>query len=192
MPGFPAFVIAVGALPLLVPRVGPRLAERFRRRGETRLAWRDWRFVVPAALLVVLPLVVIVALPEQKRPLVVTYPGNNTFIPVDATLRPRAAADGRHVALTWPFGEGGGASVFYAVFRSRGRGSSGVPCLQHPGAADCYLRMDRIATVRRAGYVDRVRPGRWTYRVGVAANWIDDTRGGDVLAVSPPRDVTVR
>jgi len=37
-----------------------------------------------------------------------------------------------------------------------------------------------------------VRSGRWTFRVGVAANWRDDETFGDPLAVSTPVSVTVR
>ena len=34
-------------------------------------------------------------------------------------------------------------------------------------------------------------PGVWTYRVGMAANWLDDPTLGDVLMLSAPATVTV-
>ena len=36
-----------------------------------------------------------------------------------------------------------------------------------------------------------VPPGRWTYRVGLSANWHSDPNAGGLLAVSPPVDVVV-
>ena len=52
-------------------------------------------------------------------------------------------------------------------------------------SATCSRRRgdDRSSTVRL--------PGRWTYRVGVAANWLDDPSLGDVVLVSAGAVVTV-
>ena len=33
--------------------------------------------------------------------------------------------------------------------------------------------------------------GTWTYRIGVAANYLDDAEGGDVFVVSRPATVKV-
>ena len=35
-------------------------------------------------------------------------------------------------------------------------------------------------------YVDEDPPADASYRVGVAANWLDDETRGDVFAISPP------
>jgi hypothetical protein len=32
--------------------------------------------------------------------------------------------------------------------------------------------------------------GRWTYRIGIAANWVDDENLGDVMVVSKPATIT--
>ena len=36
---------------------------------------------------------------------------------------------------------------------------------------------------------DRLK-GRWTYRIGIAANWVDDQNLGDVMVVSAPTTIT--
>jgi hypothetical protein len=46
--------------------------------------------------------------------------------------------------------------------------------------------MERLATTPARQYVDRPPPGRWTYRVGMTANWVNDTSLGDVMIASDP------
>ena len=48
-----------------------------------------------------------------------------------------------------------------------------------------------LKTLRKTSAVDRPGPGTWTYRVGAAANWIDDPELGDVFLLSNPVTVTV-
>jgi hypothetical protein len=50
--------------------------------------------------------------------------------------------------------------------------------------------MRRLSATRKLKYVDRPPKGNWSYRIGLAANWLDDPTRGDVLLVSPP--VTLR
>ena len=52
--------------------------------------------------------------------------------------------------------------------------------------------MERLAATRLPTYLDRPRKGgRWTYRVTVSANWVDDPSLGDALMLSEPVTVTV-
>jgi hypothetical protein len=64
----------------------------------------------------------------------------------------------------------------------------GVVCReQRNGAAkDCHLYMRRIEATKGLGFVDHPPRGRWAYRIGLAANWLDDPTRGDVLLVSRP------
>ena len=39
---------------------------------------------------------------------------------------------------------------------------------------------------------DHPPPGDWTYRIGLAANWLNDPTRGDVLLISEPVRVDVR
>ena len=40
-------------------------------------------------------------------------------------------------------------------------------------------------------FVDTPGPGRWTYRLALAANWLDSPLYGDVYSVGPPVAVRV-
>jgi hypothetical protein len=51
--------------------------------------------------------------------------------------------------------------------------------------------MDDVGSSRTTTLDDRPGPGTWTYRIGVAANWLDDPKLGDVYVVSAPVHVTV-
>ena len=52
--------------------------------------------------------------------------------------------------------------------------------------------MERLAATRLPTYLDRPsRGGRWTYRVTVSANWVDDPSLGDALMLSEPATVTI-
>jgi hypothetical protein len=68
----------------------------------------------------------------------------------------------------------------------------GVVCRdQRSGAAqDCHLYMTRIKATKDLQFVDHPARGRWSYRIGLAANWLDDPTRGDVLLVSRPVKVT--
>jgi len=53
------------------------------------------------------------------------------------------------------------------------------------------LYMEDVATRRAPSFADRPGTGSWSYRIGVAANWVNDPTLGDVYVVSPPVTVTV-
>jgi hypothetical protein len=46
--------------------------------------------------------------------------------------------------------------------------------------------METLVTTRERTFLDSSPPPDAVYRVGVAANWLDDTDEGDVFAISPP------
>jgi hypothetical protein len=72
------------------------------------------------------------------------------------------------------------------VYRAAGP-EEDTECLLSGGTAwYCSLRGEVIGTTRARELVDLGAPEEATYRVGVAANWEDDTEQGDVFAVSPP------
>jgi hypothetical protein len=56
---------------------------------------------------------------------------------------------------------------------------------------DCRLIVDNSFPTRATSLIDSPGKGTWSYRVTVSANWLDDTRLGDVYVVSPPLAVTV-
>ena len=54
------------------------------------------------------------------------------------------------------------------------------------GVSRCDLRMETLTTTREHSFVDQNPPPDAIYRIGVAANWLDDESRGDVFAISPP------
>jgi len=193
MPAFPAFLIACCALVLLVPRLGQHLAAAAPVRHPGRIEWRDRRIVTAVIVLAVLPIVVVAVLPVQKGPSIVAYAGEHALVPVDDSLLPQV--NGGHVAasLTWPEAHADGGKHFYVVFRSAGERSGSVACTKH-GASQCVLTMQALGTPLVATYLDfnpEVPAGRWTYRIGLTANWHTDPAAGGLVALSPPVEVTV-
>ena len=77
------------------------------------------------------------------------------------------------------------ARTFYRVYRSSPGGFSDMVC-EPRGVARCDLRAETLTTTRERRFVDRMPPPGAVYRVGVAANWLDETERGDVFAISPP------
>ena len=191
MPALPAFVLLSASVPLLVPtfldRMGPRLAPLPGRRPGTKGT------VAVVAFLAVVPLVWILASSPQKAGLGELPPHGYTSdlvrvdkigVPTDPgviDLRVRRTPEGN--VLTWTDSTSH-ARTFYRVYR----GSETFPdlvCEPH-GADLCELRAETLTTTRERRYVDRNPPGGdVTYRIGVAANWLDETDRGDVFAVSP-------
>jgi hypothetical protein len=78
------------------------------------------------------------------------------------------------------------------VWRSAGPGdgSTCTPVAHAPD--DCQLRIVDLGARRNGRFVDHPGRGTRTYRLGVAANWLDDPHYGDVYAVGPPVTVHVR
>lgn len=205
MPSFPAFVFLLASVPLLVPKLGGALAVRFPASAARNPRRLERLVLAGAALLVVLPAVVLAATRVQVGPQTVKNDSEHTVIPVGGGLELTAGRVGGGTRLRWTTPPHGSVRVFYAVLRSRPRFPDptnprertvvdGVSCHPKPAHAsqDCHLYMRRVASVRGSTWLDHPPPGRWTYRVAVAANWIDDPAGGDLLLVSRPVTIGAR
>src|SRR5262249_20565066 len=119
---------------------------------------------------------------------------------VDGSFGVRATARAGTAELSWDDRSPAGVRPFYRVFRSRPLvpapdptlppGRDGIRCLTPPTgylkAFDCRLAMKVVGVTHARRLVDRPPPGRWVYRVGLAANWRDDPSGGDVMLLSAP------
>jgi hypothetical protein len=199
MPGFPPFWIFFAALPLLLPTFGPRLAERFPVAAAGRLDWRNRPLLAGVALLAAVPLLLVAVLQPLKSRAATKYFDENVSIPVDASFRPTVVLSPNGQDVWWTPPKTSTARVFYRVFRSPAvlpapdptlpPGHEGIRCLvQTSAASDCRLEMQVIGSTRDFHWHDPdvLRDQRWTYRVGVAGNWLDDLNGGDVLFVSAP------
>jgi hypothetical protein len=190
MPAFPAYLILAAAVVLLVPGVRTRPAAPTPVPRSRRFA-----IVVTAAVaaFTIVPLGVIAATPRLhdggRQAVRLGDPGN--LVPV-TSVGLQAATEGSAVRLSW--NPPGGGSVFYRVLRWNTATTGGVVCAGTPGSAsdDCELFMTVAGTTKAPTFVDHPGPGTWEYRVGVAANWLNDPTLGDVYVVSPPLTVTVR
>jgi hypothetical protein len=182
MPAFPAFVVLLAAIPLLVPGLTARLARLAPpAAADPASAPRLRRLAVAAAVLVVLPLAVAALWRPSEGP-GRTVLVNNILIPVDGGIEVHAARDGAGQRLSWRNGEPG--HVFYRVYRTREPGPD-TACAG-TGAARCILLMDQLTTTRAKTFVDPSPTPGAVYRVGVGANWVDDPEGGDVFVISRP------
>jgi hypothetical protein len=110
---------------------------------------------------------------------------------VDPSLRLTATTEGRRVHLTWTQQKPFGSAVFFRVWRS-GAPDGGATCTHVPHAVDdCRLDMQDLGTFD-GRLVDSPGRGRWTYRLGLAANWLNSPDYGDVYSVGPPLVVRIR
>jgi hypothetical protein len=112
--------------------------------------------------------------------------------------------DGGRQVLTWKRPYDGATKVFYSILRSRPiapdpssngdrKAINGFACRDRVNGAplNCLLYMDHLSSVQQQQFIDRAPPGRWTYRVGMTANWKNDLSLGDIMIVSKPVTVTV-
>jgi hypothetical protein len=189
MPAFPAYVLLAGAVLLLVPGVRARPAP-----VPAAPAGRRLTIAVAAAFAVfaVLPLGVIAAVPRlHDGGRLAVHPGQ-TLIPVSGSVHLRATVNAGAVQLRWNGSEPGTASGFYHVLRTNDPvGDVKCPGRVNNSPDNCSLYTDSAATTRSTSFVDHPAAGTWTYRIGIAANWLDDPTLGDIYVVSKPVAVTV-
>jgi hypothetical protein len=198
MPGFPAFVLLIAAVPLLAPKLGATIAARYPvGRANPRRLTRP--IVAAAFLLVLLPLILLASARVQTDPLTVKNDAQHTLVPVSNAFHLTGTTANGVAALSWKAPYHGSVGVFYVVLRSprkfpdptnpdKRKVKEGVSCHHRvAGAAkDCHLYMRRIKATKGFTWVDRPPKGDWAYRIGLAANWLDDPTRGDVLLVSQP------
>ncbi|MDQ5819828.1 MAG: glycosyltransferase family 39 protein, partial [Actinomycetota bacterium] len=212
LPGFPPFLLFAAAIPLLLPGAASRLARRFAERDRGVVAWRSRPVIAAAAAFGIVPLLLMFVASPVTDGRVTKLFLENVVVPVDDSFRTsvREAPDGQHISWTKP--EFAGVNAFYRVYRARylqiaylgGTGGIGDPTLplgvagirclpRTAGASDCRLEMQPIGTARGNTWLDPDRPlpeGRWSYRVGLVANWIDDPNIGDLVLLSRPVTVS--
>jgi hypothetical protein len=95
-------------------------------------------------------------------------------------------ADGA-VRLAWRGMKPSTARAFYHVLRAKGANPD-VSCAGrlNNSSDNCVLYTQSIATTRATTFTDHPGPGKWIYRIGVAANWVDDPKLGDIYVVTKP------
>jgi hypothetical protein len=184
MPAFPAYVLLAAAVVLLVPGLRARPAPRPFAPTGRRLTVA---FAAPFLLFAALPLGVLAATPQLHDGGSRAVRLGGSLLPIEPAIKLRATVHGNDVRLSWDPPPTGPASRFYRVLRGSGPGG-GLGCAGALGSAadDCQLYMESPGVTRAPIFVDRPGRGNWTYRIGIAANWVDDERLGDVYVLSPP------
>jgi hypothetical protein len=185
IPAAPAFVLLLASIPFLWPKVRtarpvettPLLSERWAKRAT----------IAAIVVFAVWPLALVAygargPLRDAKRALVI-----DALIPVDQSLAPTLARqpDGT-VKVSWHGWNPAGAKVFYRVYRYPQGESINCNGVNRGGAVQCVLDVKPLTATRSTSFSDAPPNGKWAYRVGVAANWLNSTAYGDVYAVSPP------
>jgi hypothetical protein len=187
MPAFPAYVLLGASVLLLVPGVRARAAQ-----ATPLLSQRKLTYAIAAAAVVfaAVPLGVIAATPRLHDSGHKALQLGISLLPVSSTFQPRATVTGDGVRITWRAQPTRGGKVFYRVLRG---GGSDVGCggRLNNAADDCRLFADDVGATRGTQFVDHPGSGNWTYRVGVAANWLSDPKLGDVYVLSRPVTVAV-
>lgn len=193
MPSYPAFVLMLGALVFLVPG---RWARRLRAEPTSPPASTRRRRLAllgaAAAVLALYPLALVAAASPIRGPEARAYISVGLLRSIDPSLRLAATVSGRHVRLAWTQpASRAGTGVFYRIWRS-GAPDGGASCTPVPKAAsDCELTMTDLGASRTGRFADTPGKGRWTYRLGLAANWLDSPDYGDVYSLGPPLVVRV-
>jgi hypothetical protein len=189
MPAWPAYLLLLASIPLLIPTLARRLGDRMRApaAAAVRLSW----VAVAAVLTLAVPFAATaaatrIAPPDMPAILQQFESGTTILTPVDEEIELAAVREGDAVRLRWEEGSTWRAEVFYRVYRTD-RAGSDLQCVTEGGVSwNCYFQGTLLATTRDRELVDPSPVPGATYRVGVGTNWANDPDAGDVFVFSPP------
>ena len=188
MPAFPAFILLIAALPYLVPGMPARGVAA--APAPSWLSLRTRWILIGAAIVVtaVVPAAAFAAASTGSG-IDVASIGTEIFpIPANIDIGLTASVRNGRVTLTWRGQHLAGGPVFYRVWRGP---TDGFSCPVQPGGRLCNVTLPEVGVSRVPTFVDRAPPGRWFYRIAVAANWLDDPQYGDPYEVSRAVAATV-
>lgn len=188
MPAYPAFLLLLASLPFLFPRLARRAASSVAPSPPRRLSSRAALTGVLAGALgtALVPLGVIAAASPVHGPSPSAAAVQQPPLPTGVDLGVRARQTAQGVALRWKPQRPAGGAVFYHVFRTPAD-EDAFSCPGTVAAPKCLLQATDLGTTRTPAFVDRkAGAGRYVYRVGVAANWLDNPQYGDVYVLSGP------
>jgi len=183
MPAFPAYVLLAASAILLIPGVRARPTA-----APPLVTGRRFTVAVAAGFVIfaVLPLGVLAAMPRLHDQGHLALRTPDILIPVTSSLGLRAAGSGGTVHLTWKESRPSTASGFYHVLRTSLATDYGCAGRLNGSSDNCVFSSQSIATTRGTSFTDHPGAGSWTYRIGVAANWLNDPKLGDIYVLSTP------
>ena len=182
LPALPAYILLAASVALLVPGVRARpLPVQPDRPGRRLTVATGVAFV----LFALLPVSVLAAVPRLHDQGSLALRSPETPIPVAGDVH--VSIHEGTVQLTWSGLNPRTARTFYHVLRTNApNGDIGCAGRLNGSSDNCVLSTQSIATTRGTSFTDHPGPGTWTYRVGVAANWLNDSSLGDLYVVSGP------
>ena len=193
MPSYPAFILLLASLVYLFPgrhraRFETAQPPPIRSLGRRRLALLG----TGVAVFALYPLALVAAASPLRGPEPRAYEAFGLLRSIDPALRLTATVSGRRVELRWSPPNPGATKFFYRIWRSSAA-TGGAACTPVAHAADnCQLEMDDLGAHGGGHFVDRPGHGRFTYRLGYAANWLNSPVYGDIFSLGPPLVVRVR
>jgi hypothetical protein len=188
MPAYPAFVLLIAALPLLLPHAPAKLRE-WRPAFAAPRPRTGWRAIGLAVFVTaVLPIGAFAMANTAGGLKPATIGATIMPIPANVDLGLSASVQGHRVTLQWKAGKPLGGPVFYRIWRGR---TDGLSCPPGPGGRLCKLVLPEIGTTHAGRFVDRAPKGMSVYRVAIAANWLNVANYGDPYLVSSPVTITV-
>jgi hypothetical protein len=178
-------VLLAASVALLIPgiRARPEVSTRIGSPKRLRLG-----VAAAAVVFAALPLAAVAALPPLHDGGSRAVQLDISLLPVSAALEPKATPGSDSVTLSWRATPPRAGRVFYRIFRGN---QDDVACGGRLGNAadDCRLYANQIGVTRARTFVDHPPRGAWSYRIGVSANWLNDTTLGDVFVLSTPVSV---
>jgi hypothetical protein len=193
MPSYPAFILLLASLVYLFPGHHRARFDRPHRSQPRPHARRRLALLAAgAAVFALYPLALVAAASPLQGPQPSAFDAYGLLRSVDPKLRLTATVAGPRVHLTWSVASPGATKFFYRIWRTNAP-DGGVACTPVPhAAAVCRLTMDDLGAHGGGTFVDKPGRGRWTYRLGLAGNWLNSPLYGDIFSFGPPLAVRVR
>jgi hypothetical protein len=188
MPAFPAFVILSAAVPLLIPGMYAQPTPSSGWRIPRRLVIAVSSVLV--ASLSFFPLGLVAASSLVRGPDPHAFMLNATLVPTSASFGPSARVSRGAVRLDWHALKSWGGRMSYTIYRASP--DSDVVCGPVRHAPDrCGFFAQKVGASRSTTFIDRPPAGRWIYRIGATANWLNNPEFGDMYMSSVPLRVVV-
>jgi hypothetical protein len=191
LPAAPAFFLLATCVVFLIPVYGRR-----RLLAAATEAWpksvRSRRGATAVlGFLAIVPVGIFGLLPPLSQPSAADGQLYDVYIPA-GRFPLVASVEGGGVSLSWPRQATNGTWAPYFVFRSAPGGD--LPCTPVPHAASrCVFDASMVGDVlpNNSTFLDRPPPGRWSYRVALAASATGPSTSSEPLMLSSPALVTV-
>jgi hypothetical protein len=186
MPAWPAYLLLLASIPLLVPTLIRRLSPRLAPPTDTAVRGR-W-VVVALVLTILVPAAATAASSRVSPPTPAIVPitaSGNILTPVDKGIEVTAESARKALRLTWSDGPWN-ARVFYRIYQSTRPDGDLLCTTSNSQTWVCYLYGEQIGTSRDHSFLVPNAPPGATYRIGVGTNWANDPELGDIFVFSPP------